>query len=93
MKRIAVLIDGTCNKGVGRNTNVGLLDPDFKIDGSPLIYLYKAYAIRMAFHKLSNITKALERRRVATRSPLPALAQRHQLRIGDRARRLEHCIQ
>jgi uncharacterized protein (DUF2235 family) len=50
MKRIVVLIDGTWQQeGVGRNTNVGLLDPDFKIDGSSLI------------SKPSNITKALER--------------------------------
>ena len=38
MKRIVVLIDGTWQQeGVGRNTNVGLLDPDFKITGSSLI--------------------------------------------------------
>ena len=38
MKRIVVLIDGTWQQeGVGRNTNVGLLDPDFKIAGSSLI--------------------------------------------------------
>jgi hypothetical protein len=58
MKRIVVLIDGTWQQeGVGRNTNVGLLDPDFQIDGSSLINL----AIRMEFGKPSNITKALER--------------------------------
>jgi hypothetical protein len=38
MKRIVVLIDGTRQQeGIGRNTNVGLLDPDFKIAGSSLI--------------------------------------------------------
>jgi uncharacterized protein (DUF2235 family) len=54
MKRIVVLIDGTWQQeGVGRNTNVGLLDPDFKINGSSLIKSCDKNGIRqlVEYHK------------------------------------------
>jgi uncharacterized protein (DUF2235 family) len=54
MKRIVVLIDGTWQQeGVGRNTNVGLLDPDFKIAGSSLIKSCDKNGVRQAveYHK------------------------------------------
>ncbi|MGC1353987.1 MAG: DUF2235 domain-containing protein [Xanthobacteraceae bacterium] len=54
MKRIVVLIDGTWEQeGVGKNTNVGLLDADFKIDGFSLIKSCDKNGVRQVveYHK------------------------------------------
>ena len=68
MKRIVVLIDGTWQQeGVGRNTNVGLLDTDFKIDGFSLIKSCDKNGVRQVveYHKgVGAVTKSAAPRNI-----------------------------